>query len=55
MVILDNVDHLARIEALDMQLFDIAMTESGVNADSVTARGLAGAGRLPALLRRLNP
>jgi 3-hydroxyisobutyrate dehydrogenase-like beta-hydroxyacid dehydrogenase len=55
MVTLDNVDHLARIEALDMQLFDTAMTESGVNADSVTARGLAGASGLPALLRRLNP
>jgi 3-hydroxyisobutyrate dehydrogenase-like beta-hydroxyacid dehydrogenase len=55
MVTLDNVDHLARIEALDMQLFDTAMTESGVNADFVTARGLAGASALPALLRRLNP
>lgn len=55
MVALDNVDHLARIEALDMQLFDTAMTESGVNADFVTARGLAGASGQPALLRRLNP
>lgn len=55
MVTLDNVGHLSKVEALDMQLFDTAMTESGVRADSVTARGLAGASGLPALLRRLNP
>lgn len=55
MVTLDNVDHLARVEALDMQLFDTAMTESGVHADFATARGLAGASGLSALLRRLNP
>jgi predicted oxidoreductase len=54
MVRLDNVDHLSKVEELDMQLFDTAMTESGVNADFVTARGLVGARGLPALLRRLN-
>ncbi len=54
MVTLDNVDHLARIEALDMQLFDTAMCDTSVNADSVTARGLTGASGLPTLLRRLN-
>jgi 3-hydroxyisobutyrate dehydrogenase-like beta-hydroxyacid dehydrogenase len=46
MVTLDSVDHLARIEALDMQLFDTAMRDTGVNADSVTARGLTGASEL---------
>ncbi len=55
MVTPNNVDHLSKVEALDMRLFDTAMTEGGVNADSVTARGLAGASRLPALVRRLNP
>jgi hypothetical protein len=55
MVTLDNVDHLARIEALDMHLFDTAMRDTGVNANFVTARGLAGASGLPTLLRRLNP
>lgn len=55
MVRLDNVDHLSEVEALDMRLFDTAMTESGVNADFVTARGIAGASGLPALLGRLNP
>jgi 3-hydroxyisobutyrate dehydrogenase-like beta-hydroxyacid dehydrogenase len=54
MVTLDNVDHLSKVEELDMQLFDTAMTESGVNADFVTARGLVGARELPALLHRLN-
>lgn len=55
MVALDKVERLARIEALDMHLFDTAMTEGGVRAAFVTARGLAGARGLPALLRRLNP
>jgi hypothetical protein len=54
MVRRDNVDHLSKVEELDMQLFDTAMTESGVNANFVTARGLIGARGLPALLRRLN-
>jgi 3-hydroxyisobutyrate dehydrogenase-like beta-hydroxyacid dehydrogenase len=54
MVRRDNVDHLSKVEELDMQLFDTAMTESGVNANFVTARGLIGARGLPALLSRLN-
>jgi 3-hydroxyisobutyrate dehydrogenase-like beta-hydroxyacid dehydrogenase len=54
MVRLDNVDHLSKVEELDMQLFDTAMTESGVNADAVTARGLVGARGLSELLHRLN-
>ncbi|GCE08203.1 NAD(P)-dependent oxidoreductase [Dictyobacter aurantiacus] len=54
MVRLDNVDHLSSVEALDMHLFDTAMIESGVNADFVTSRGLAGASGLPTLLRQLN-
>jgi 3-hydroxyisobutyrate dehydrogenase-like beta-hydroxyacid dehydrogenase len=49
-----NVEHLARVQVLDMELFDTAMTESGLSANSVTARGLAGANGLSALLRRLN-
>jgi 3-hydroxyisobutyrate dehydrogenase-like beta-hydroxyacid dehydrogenase len=55
MVTLETVDHLAEVEALDMQLFDTAMTERGVDAHFVTERGLAGARGLDALLRRLNP
>ncbi|WP_051845143.1 NAD(P)-dependent oxidoreductase [Streptomyces sp. NRRL S-813] len=55
MVTLDNVDHLSSVEALDMELFDAAMRDAGLDASSVTARGLKGAHGLPGLLRRLNP
>ncbi len=55
MVTPDTVDHLAAVEAEDMRIFSTAMTEGGVNADTATVRGLAGAGGLPALIRRLNP
>ncbi|GAA4668028.1 NAD(P)-dependent oxidoreductase [Amycolatopsis dongchuanensis] len=55
MVTLDVVDHLSAVEALDMELFDAAMRESGVDARPVTERGLAGARGLPGLLRSLNP
>jgi 3-hydroxyisobutyrate dehydrogenase-like beta-hydroxyacid dehydrogenase len=54
MITPDTVDHLARVEAEDMHIFDTAMTEGGVNAGAATARGLAGANSLPALIRRLN-
>jgi 3-hydroxyisobutyrate dehydrogenase-like beta-hydroxyacid dehydrogenase len=50
-----TVDHLAAVEAEDMRIFDRAMTEGGVNADTATGRGLAGANGLPSLIRRLNP
>lgn len=55
MITPDTVDHLAAVEAEDMRIFGTAMTERGVNADTATARGLAGASGLPALIRRLNP
>jgi 3-hydroxyisobutyrate dehydrogenase-like beta-hydroxyacid dehydrogenase len=55
MVTLDNVEHLSSVEALDMELFDTAMRQAGVDAATLTARGMAGANGLPELLRRLNP
>jgi 3-hydroxyisobutyrate dehydrogenase-like beta-hydroxyacid dehydrogenase len=55
MVTPDTVEHLSGVEALDMELFDTAMTEAGVDATEVTARALSGARRLPELVRRLNP
>ena len=55
MVTLDTVDHLSKVEAEDMQLFANAMAERHLTADTVTARGLAGATGLTALLHRLNP
>jgi len=55
MVTPDNVEHLSGIEALDMELFDQAAREAGVDPAAVTARGLAGAHGLPDLVARLNP
>lgn len=55
MVNLDTVDHLSSVEALDMELFDRAMRDAGVDAGATTARGLSGAGRLPDVIDRLNP
>jgi 3-hydroxyisobutyrate dehydrogenase-like beta-hydroxyacid dehydrogenase len=50
-----TVDHLVPVEELDMHIFQAAMAEADLSADAVTARGLAGARGLHALLRRLNP
>ncbi|NGO68338.1 NAD(P)-dependent oxidoreductase [Streptomyces boncukensis] len=55
MVAPDNVEHLSGVEALDMKLFDQAMREAGIDAAALTARGLSGAHRLPALIGHLNP
>jgi 3-hydroxyisobutyrate dehydrogenase-like beta-hydroxyacid dehydrogenase len=55
MVTPDTVEHLSGVEALDMDLFDKAMGEAGIDATAVTARGLAGAHGLPDLVGRLNP
>jgi 3-hydroxyisobutyrate dehydrogenase-like beta-hydroxyacid dehydrogenase len=55
MVNLDTVDHLAKVEALDMELFDQAMRDAGVTAAETTARGLSGADRLRTVIDRLNP
>lgn len=49
----DNVAHLSGVEALDMELFDRALKDAGVDPGPVTARGLAGAHGLPALVARL--
>jgi 3-hydroxyisobutyrate dehydrogenase-like beta-hydroxyacid dehydrogenase len=50
----DNVDHLASVEALDMELFDQAMRQAGIDPTQTTARGLAGAHGLTQLVHRLN-
>lgn len=54
MVTADTVGHLSAVEAEDMHIFQAAMTGIGVDAGAVTARGLAGANGLPALVRHLN-
>jgi 3-hydroxyisobutyrate dehydrogenase-like beta-hydroxyacid dehydrogenase len=50
----DNVEHLSKVEALDMQLFDRALRDAGIDGGEVTERGLSGARGLPALINRLN-
>lgn len=50
----DTVDHLSTVEALDMELFDEAMRDAGVEAQATTDRGLSGARRLPDVIDRLN-
>jgi 3-hydroxyisobutyrate dehydrogenase-like beta-hydroxyacid dehydrogenase len=49
----ENVGHLAAVEALDMELFATAMRDAGVDAEAITARGLAGANGLASVMRRL--
>jgi hypothetical protein len=44
-----------RYLALDLELFNTAMTEAGIDADSVTARGVSGANRVLDVLGTLNP
>jgi 3-hydroxyisobutyrate dehydrogenase-like beta-hydroxyacid dehydrogenase len=46
MVTRDTVAHLSHVEALDMELFDTAMRNAGIDSTAVTARGLSGAHRL---------
>ena len=50
----DNVEHLSGVEALDMELFDQAMREAGIDAATTTERGLAGARGPAQLLKHLN-
>lgn len=50
----DIVDHLSALEVLDIELFDQAMREAGIDPTAVTERGLAGAHGLARLLDRLN-
>ena len=51
----DTVEHLSAVEAENMHILQAAMTGIGVDVRAVTARGLAGANGLPALVRHLNP
>ncbi|HET6354753.1 NAD(P)-binding domain-containing protein [Streptomyces sp.] len=55
MVTPDTVEHLSAVQVLDMELFDQAMGEAGIDSAAVTARGLTGARELPDLVGWLNP
>ncbi|MBJ7289908.1 NAD(P)-dependent oxidoreductase [Williamsia sp.] len=50
----DTVGHLSTVEALEMDLFQQAMTDAGVEATEATARGLSGARRLGDVIGWLN-
>ena len=50
-----TVDHLSKVEALDMALFDQAMHDAGIASGPMTKRGLEGASRLHEVIDRLNP
>ncbi|MFE9454211.1 hypothetical protein [Streptomyces sp. NPDC006739] len=49
----ENVE-LSKVEALDMELFDRALRDAGIEGGEVVERGPSGARGLPGLLRRLN-
>ncbi|WP_423464331.1 NAD(P)-dependent oxidoreductase [Promicromonospora sp. MS192] len=51
----DTAAHLSQVELLDMDLFDQAMTEAGIDAAEATARGIAGASALARVVALLNP
>lgn len=53
MVTPDTVDHLASVEALDMEIFKDAMSEEHIDADAMTDRALSGARHLPDVMERL--
>lgn len=55
MITPDTVEHLAEVQGLDLDLFDTAMRESGLDASAVTARGRSGNDRIAELVRTLNP
>ncbi|MEV0072548.1 hypothetical protein [Amycolatopsis sp. NPDC050768] len=49
----EKVEHLSKVELLDMDLFAAAMAERNAPADAVTARAVAGASGLVELMRTL--
>jgi 3-hydroxyisobutyrate dehydrogenase-like beta-hydroxyacid dehydrogenase len=58
MITPETVGHLSEVQALDMEIFDQAMREAGVDpaaATEATARGLSGTRRLREVIARLNP
>ncbi len=55
MVTPQTVGHLSAVQAEDMDIFAAAMADSGIDAKSVTARGVAGTANLARLIQQLNP
>jgi 6-phosphogluconate dehydrogenase (decarboxylating) len=55
MVTPETVEHLAWVQALDIDLFATALRDAGVQDDKVVGRSRSGPESLPDLVRRLNP
>jgi 3-hydroxyisobutyrate dehydrogenase-like beta-hydroxyacid dehydrogenase len=51
----DVVEHAKDVLILDMELFETAMADYGVDTAGITARALSGANRVPNNIRILNP
>ena len=54
MITEETVEHLAQVQTLDMELFDSAVREAGLDPTEMTARGLSGTRRIAEVLRLLN-
>lgn len=57
MITPDTVDHLAGVQALDLEIFAEAMREASADpaeATAAIARGLSGTQRLPGVIARLS-
>ena len=55
MITPDTVEHLTELVKIDMQVFDSAMQEDGIDADAVSARGMTGVNHLADLVISLSP
>ncbi|WP_210603319.1 NAD(P)-dependent oxidoreductase [Brevibacterium oceani] len=53
MVTPNTVDHLAEVEALDMQILEEALRSEGIDASAIIQRGLSGTDRLGAVIEQL--
>ncbi|MFJ9034349.1 NAD(P)-dependent oxidoreductase [Streptomyces sp. NPDC102274] len=54
-ITVDNAEHLTKLQLIDMQLFADAVAPHNAQADSVTARAIAGSHRLAALAHAVAP
>ena len=54
MITADDVDHLRQVEDVDVDIFDTAMREAGVDASAVVERAHAGAEAMPGVIGLLD-
>ncbi len=55
MITPDTVEHLAKVQGVDLDIFDDAMREDGLDGSAVTARARSGNDRLAGVVAILNP